>query len=477
VIIIVIGRAVQFILALAMLRVATTMLSPEEMGKVSLIFTTIAFFAMFLVNPVGMFINRRMHAWQASGVAADYLKRYVGYLFVVAIFAAISLPLLSLSGLVNFGISIDWIIGFVCISIVFNTINQTAIPLLNMLGDRQRYTQLSVATLAVSFLLAFLFVKMLERTAQYWVFGVLLGQTILAGFGTKRLLSMLDLQDGSNASPTLNIRHFQALYNFAWPVAIAAGLGWVQLQAYRYIMEINLGVAQLGLFVAGYSISAGLIAGFESILTTYFQPRLYKDVNTGDINAQRQAWKNYATVVIPSLLLTVALIMLLSRELTALLLGTQFKDAAVFVLWGAIAEAARVLSGVYSLIAHVRMQTRWLILPSSISAGLSVILSIILIPLVGTQGAGIALAVSGFIGVILLHVLLANHVGGGVSLHAILESGLAAMALCVAIFIAQKFFNDFDFAAYFSIVMLAGFIYLGLLYKLLRQHIVNMEKV
>jgi hypothetical protein len=35
------GRAAQFMLALAMMRVATMLLSPEEMGKASLVLTTI----------------------------------------------------------------------------------------------------------------------------------------------------------------------------------------------------------------------------------------------------------------------------------------------------------------------------------------------------------------------------------------------------------------------------------------------------
>src|SRR5574340_542388 len=74
------GRAAQFLLALAMMRVATTLLSPEEMGRMSLVTTTTAFFALFLINPVGMFINRRLHAWQSSGLARHYLTCYAGYL-------------------------------------------------------------------------------------------------------------------------------------------------------------------------------------------------------------------------------------------------------------------------------------------------------------------------------------------------------------------------------------------------------------
>lgn len=473
---IIIGRAAQFILALAMLRVATTLLSPEEMGKVSLALTTIAFFAMFLVNPVGMFINRRLHAWQANGLARAYLERYAGYLIGVALLAAISLPLFNLSGLVNFGMPIGWVVALVCASLIFNTINQTSIPSLNMLGDTRRFVALSVATLAASFVCAVTLVKTVQTSAQYWVLGLLLGQMLLAVVGTRMLFAKLGLHGVPTASPGIRGRHLHVLFDFAWPVALAAGLGWVQLQGYRYIMESHLGMAQLGLFVAGYGISAGMIAGFESILTTYFQPRLYRDANKDHPAEQAQAWRRYAAAVIPSLVLTVALIVLLAPEFTRIFLGERFQGAASFVVWGALAEAARVLTGVYSLIAHVYMRTRWLILPTAVGAAFSILLCVLLIPPLGAQGAGVALALAGFVVVALLHILLAHRAGGGVPLHTLWQAALAAIALCAAALGMRAIFNTADWVVIISVIVITGLVYLGLLYRLLRQHLVEMRE-
>ena len=473
---IIIGRAAQFILALAMLRVATTLLSPEEMGKVSLALTTIAFFAMFLVNPVGMFINRRLHAWQTNGLARAYLERYAGYLIGVALLAAISLPLFNLSGLVNFGMPIGWIVALVCASLIFNTINQTSIPSLNMLGDTLRFVALSVATLAASFVCAVTLVETVQTSAQYWVLGLLLGQMLLAVVGTRMLFAKLNLHGVPTASPGIRGRHLHVLFDFAWPVALAAGLGWVQSQGYRYIMESHLGMAQLGLFVAGYGISAGMIAGFESILTTYFQPRLYRDANKDHPAEQAQAWRRYAAAVIPSLILTVALIVLLAPEFTRIFLGERFQGAASFVVWGALAEAARVLTGVYSLIAHVYMRTRWLILPTAVGAALSILLCVLLIPPLGALGAGIALALAGFVVVALLHILLAHRAGGGVPLHTLWQAALATIALCTAALGMRALFNTADWAVIISVIVITGLVYLGLLYRLLRQHLVEMRE-
>lgn len=468
---IIFGRAAQFLLALIMLRVATTLLSPAEMGRVSLVLTTIAFFALFLVNPVGMFINRRLHAWQATGVAKHYLIRYVAYLVMVAIVAVIVLGLFYMGDVVNFGIPIGWLLLLVCGSLLFNTINQTSIPSLNMLGDSKRFVMLSVATLATSFAFATLFVQNLQPAAQYWLLGLLIGQTVFAVIATKVLFKKLHPAGISHVLPTISKRHLKELFNFAWPVSIAASLAWVQGQGYRYLMDDQLGLSQLGLFVAGYGISAGIIAAFESVLTTYFQPLLYRDVSGANPSQQAQAWHRYAAVVIPSLILTVAVIMILAPELTRLLLGENFQSAAHFLIWGALAEAARVLMGVYSLIAHVYMRTRWLITPNIIGATLSITLSALLIPIMGAAGAGVGLMVSGFSVVVVMHIFLVKWVGGGIQI----RSSLIAIAFSVALWgVALSFrrlLDSTDWMAVLGICVVIGIFYLGLQYLFLRKNL------
>jgi O-antigen/teichoic acid export membrane protein len=455
-----------------MMRVATTLLSPEEMGRVALVLTTIAFFAMFLINPVGMFINRRLHAWQASGVARHYLIRYASYLLLVALFAAISLPFFYMTGVADFGISVGWLIFLVCGSLLFNTINQTAIPSLNLLGDSRKFLLLSIATIAASFLCATLLVLVVQFKAQYWLLGLLLGQAVLAAIGTNILFARLRETGPVHELPAIQGRHLRMLFSFAWPAAIAAGLVWVQGQGYRYLMQGQLGLTQLGLFVAGYGISAGMIAGFESVLTTYFQPRLYRDINTDISDNQAQAWQRYAMAVIPSLLLTVAFIVMLAPELTRLFLGQNFQSAASFVVWGAFAEAARVFIGTYSLIAHIHMRTHWLILPNLIGAVLSIALCALLIPRFGAVGAGMGLVLSGFSVVVMLHVLLVRRVSGGIPIRPVLMAGASALVLWGMTLGFRHLLLDVRGWGFIAGVMgLVGIAYLGLQYLFLREYL------
>jgi O-antigen/teichoic acid export membrane protein len=382
------GRAAQFLLTLAMIRVATSILSPKEMGKVSLVVATTALFSLFLVSPVGMFINRRLHAWQGSGAARQYLQRYALYLLLAAILAALCVGCFYLFGLANFGLSIAWLMLLVAGSLFFNSINLTAIPSLNLLGDSGRFMLLTVATMLASFCFATLLVKAGQPLAQYWLLGLIIGQALLGLIGTQVLFGRLRAGAPRSAARSMSASQLQALFSFAWPVTIAAGFGWVQAQGYRYLVEDRLGLTQLGLFVAGYGVSSGILAGLESVLTAYFQPRLYRDVSAADSEHKGLVWRRYAAAVMPSMLLTVMAIVALAPELTRIFLGASFQSAAKYVVWGALAEAARLLIAVYSLIAHVYMRTQLLIVPNVLGALFSISLCLWFIPRFGTSGVG-----------------------------------------------------------------------------------------
>lgn len=409
-ILILFGRACQFLLALATVRLATTVLTPVEMGKSALILSVIAMFALIFVNPVGMFINRRLHAWEILGRLKRYLQFYWLYLLVVSIIASICIVIAHLLGILSLDIGLYWLVLLVSGSLIFNTLNQTYIPSLNMLGFPGWFITLTLATQVVGLTLAATLVIQVDPRAEYWLLGLLLGQGLIT------LIAKIIFERKTRPQVTagemndrLTSAYFNTLYKFAWPLSIAVGFGWLQSQSYRFVMEKTSGLAELGLFVAGYSISAGIIAAFESVLTTYFQPQFYRRINTNNPVERTAAWNAYASALFPALLITVFFIGGLSKELSHVLLGPAFQAASVFVLWGALAEAARVLAGTYSLVAHAQMKTRLLIFPNAIGASLAVGLAVVLIPSLGGTGAGAALVTSSVVLVAVINWEMRKH--------------------------------------------------------------------
>lgn len=398
--VIIFGRAAQFILLLMVMRAATTYLPPEEMGRLSLITAAVAFYALFLVNPVGMFINRRFHAWDQLGRAKHYLKLHWIYLLMVSVFAAASLAVLNNAHAFGFEFNVAWLLVLVCGSLLFNTINQTAIPSLNMLEFRGRFVTLTLATIGAGLLSSFLLVSAFESTAEFWLLGLLIGQTVFAVIGVKWFFEKLRPAT-SVVMPTR--AHLRQLFHFAWPVAISVGFNWLQTQGYRFFVADSLGLIALGLFVAGYGIGAGLMAAFESVLTTYFQPRFYKHVSKNNLGDQSLAWNKYAGAILPSLMLVTFLLVGLAPELTYFLVGPAYQSASEFVIWGVLAEGARVVAGIYSMSAHAKMQTRLLLLPNILGATICIALIWVLAPTFGAHGVGLARALAGIGMVFAMH--------------------------------------------------------------------------
>lgn len=399
------GRIAQFFLIFATIKISTTLLPPAEMAKVFLVASIVAFYALLLLNPVGMFMNRRLHAWNATGRVQHYYNYFWLYLLAVCCVAIASLWVFVEVGWVSTHTTTAWTVLLVGGSLLFTTVNQVVIPGLNLLGYRGWFVALTLATGAVSLVVAIIFVIGFAPRAENWIIGLLVGQLVFAVLGWKVFFTKLNVHDVLQ-NPTK--QHINTLIGFAWPISIAVGLGWVQTQSYRFMMESSLGLYALGLFAAGYGISAGIISAFESVFTTYLQPTFYKNISNDNKLEQSKAWSVYAGAIFPSLMLVGFVILATAPELTRAMLGSEYWSSFQFIRWGVGAELARVASGVYGMVAHARMKTRLLLTPSLVGASLSITLILLLMPIQGSNGVGVALMLSSVTAFILTYASTRN---------------------------------------------------------------------
>lgn len=474
-VLIIVGRLVHFALLLLTLRVATELLLPSEMGKIAIVTATVAFFALLFVNPVGMFVNRRVHAWNASGRAKSCYSYFWLYLVAVSLCASFALFALDWLDLWNPSVGIYWLIILVCGNVFIGTVNQTVIPGLNMFGFSGWFISLTVATAATSLVCAVVLARVISPTAEYWLSGLLMGQLIVGALGTKVFFDRLQGKGGgvagfSNVSP----QQFKSLFGFAWPISIAVGLGWVQGQGYRYIMEEGMGLVELGLFVAGFGISAGLISAVDTIFATYYQPKFYARITGDNPNEQSHAWIEYAQAILPALLLTSVFIMATASELTDLLLGERYRQSASFVAWGALAELTRLSTAVFGLAAHARMHTKLLLLPNLVGAVGAMVLIGWLAPVYGSDGVGMGLVCASLGGLLIAVYMTVRY------LEIVLPLNLLAISALMGgvVFVAAHYL-DYSFPTgesrwvSFARLCVVGAIFLAFQYSMLLRTLKN----
>lgn len=464
-----IGRFLQVVTSILVLRLMTATLSPNEMGKFTLIMSIISFFALIFINPIGMYFNRRLHDWYQRVLVWQALKMLFIYVLLVAFMA---LLLISFSStfydLGSIG-SIYWILALVFGSLLFNTMNQTVIPTINMLGKRGASIVCSLLTLWLGLLVSILLTST-ENSAELWISGQLIGLLLGSGIAIlplSRVLSEIEITTTVPIKFTLNKNIIKTIFIFAFPISLTVGLNWIQFQSYRFIVSELISLEYLGLFAAGYALSLGIMSAFEATAMQYFYPIFYKKISGASDKEKTQAWNEYASVLFPLTILTALFIVFMSVQLTHILLDPIYWGVVCFVIWGAVTEMGRILGNAYGMVAHATMKTRGLVVPQLVSAVSSLILVPLMLIILPQQGLGVALAFSAFVYVISMHITMRKQLPIKANIKLIFRIILLSLPiLCIAI---TSLYLKGNFLIDISLLAISGIIYLYVSYYVVRR--------
>lgn len=433
------GRIAQFIILFASVKIMTSLLEPEELGRFNLIVTFLSFFALFFVSPIGVFVNRRLHEWYSHESLAKYLQLYSVYIFLIAILSSFSLMTLNNWHIVNFKISGIWLAFLVGGSLFFGTLFNTLIPSLNLLGRFKLFTVLNVSALLFSMIVSWILCRYVTPSAEYWLIGSLICNILFSLIGYYALFKRYTFECSFFKFSRTNVLN---LTKFAWPVAIASGLHWLHFKAYRFLVSSKFGLEELGFFVAGYGVAAALIAAGEMVFTTWLQPDFYKSLNSLDSYERSIAWEKYASRMIPVAILGCSAVAAVSSILPIIFLGPSYNSVGTYVFFGCCAEFGRVILGIFSLQPHSTMHTHKLLLPTFIGTGISlfgVYFSVNQLNL-GLVSAPVFAAIGCIIVVLLLWVRDAAF--GGNRILKIPKIFLVAAALTILAYTVNSFFSN-----------------------------------
>lgn len=189
------------------------------------------------------------------------------------------------------------------------------------------------------------------------------------------------------------VRH--ALH-YGIPLVIGGGLGWVGLNASRFIVNDMLGVAAAGLFAVGYGLGQRAATVAAMLVTAAAFPIAVKRMeDSGSAAAMRQLSDNSALLV-AILAPSVVGIFMLRSEIVRLLIADPFQQVTLAVLPLAVLAGAirnlRAHFGDQVFLLHNR--TRLLMIVTGIDAAITVALSFACIRYWGIVGGAIATVVA-----------------------------------------------------------------------------------
>lgn len=467
--IVIIARLVQIITAFATLRVMTTQLVPEEVGKISVILAIAMFFTLIFVSPIGNYTNRQLNTWFDKGILIKRFLQagvyYLGVTFIAIITIMIGyeyftktwhLALLSIVALVS---------GFIFIK----SMSMSLVTAMNILGHRKYWAIYTILTLWLSLLAAWMFTQF-QAKAEFWLLGQIVGFFVVAVLAFYSLYkincaSLLKKQKSINEEQKNKLKPLlTAVLVFALPLSVSTGLNWVQFQSYRLVLGDLISLSYLGMFTVGYAISAGVFNAFESTAQQYFYPGFYKQLEQDKKHNVRDVWVDYASIMLPLIIFTGVIVIILAVPLTHLLLNEKYWISSQFVILGALVEAGRVAGNVYGLAGHGTKDTKILVIPHFFGALSILVLVPILTKFFGIDGAMYSLVAASSIYVCLLHFTIKRHMFFSFQLFSLVKPYLYIFPALLLLIFLSKIMPD---SIIYNLVLLfvGGVIYLLTIYK------------
>lgn len=369
---VVFGRLAAALVAVASLRIMTTLLEPNDYGQWALLIAFQTFCALFLINPVDQHLFRHAHEWWDEGLLFGYLKQFDQYIRLVSIFILIAVVLwgyyIESDGSSNFVSKL--LAGVAVGSIVyFSTWNITFVTLLNVLGFRVQ----SVIWMIVSVLLGLIFSTifvMQYHHAVSWVLGQALGAAVgaLGAWGTLHSHTA----QVSVSSRRVAFKDFLSpttIFVFCLPLAAATGFMWLQNTGYRFWVNGVWGTAELAILVVGLGVSAQLTGIIEGLAMQFLYPYFSRQISDAKSDKKTgEALSDLFNVLAPIYALWAGFNAVCAIALLVILTDARYHLAVPFVIFGAMIEFMRCTTNLWSNTARAIRRTKGLILPYGLGA-------------------------------------------------------------------------------------------------------------
>jgi O-antigen/teichoic acid export membrane protein len=361
------GRVVTAIITILSLRVMTYLLEPEDYGIYALLIAFQGFCGLFLINPIGQYINRHTHQWWDDGSLVARLFRYNIYVSSASILITFlvffwwwSQP--NFSNQFTSGILAALSVGLI---VYFGTWNGTVVYILNMIGERNVsvgcMTLTSLACLSFSVILTYHY-----NSSVAWIFGQALGMFIGTISASYALLKRNNIKSSFSLKPHKSIRLIErsTILKYCLPLALATGLMWLQSTGYRFWVNGVWGARELGLMVLGLSISAQLWAILESLAMQYLNPYFFRHISQSNSDKNSASiLSDLVNVMLPLYILFVGFNILFAPQIVNVLTDKQFYGAVNFVVIGAIIEFLRCTANLWSYVIQIKINSISFILP------------------------------------------------------------------------------------------------------------------
>lgn len=366
-----IGRVVEGLANLVQLRLLTEFLAPKELGRYNLFLSLYMLFSLAFVAPIGSFLMRQLTEWSSRQFWRES-GLFTIYLVAAAILSACCYLIWASATHIPLFMSPPWLFGllilFACVS--FQQVNATYI---NIIGFSHYYVPLSALGIISGTAVA-VFAGVIKADAEHWGLGFGGGYAIalvVTFYVLQRLHRRVAVPEGIGPGKGVWAREAWAHAGF---VLVATICSWLQTAGYRFLLERDLGLSALGIFVAAYGVGMLPLSLVMKICNDYLQPELFGRYSTskrGHESRLGHLIPAYVNVVLVSMMIFGVLVPVTGRVLTS----STYWPYLWLAFWGILNQGVFALYTICSNIAQANLKSERLV-PATVISSLALVIAI-----------------------------------------------------------------------------------------------------
>ncbi len=257
------------------------------------------------------------------------------------------------------------------------------------IGERARvrhqiwvYSIQTIVGPSVGFIIGLVLIRLIGQSAEWPLAGYAVAQLaaaviVLPKIGYGRSFRPLDREIVNHA------------LHYGIPLVIGGALGWIGLNASRFIVSDMLGVAAAGLFAVGYGLGQRAATVAAMLVTAAAFPLAVKSMEQGGSKVAMRQLADNSALLIAILAPGITGIFMLRAEIVHLLIAAPFQQVTLAVLpLSTLAGSTRNLRAHFvDQVFLLHNRTQLMIVVAAIDAAVTVVLSPILIRYWGFVGA------------------------------------------------------------------------------------------
>lgn len=395
-----------FISGVLIIKALTTLMSPEEYGKLNLFSSAIAFFVTIIVSPL----------MQGSGRYYDIKQPIKTFKIIIPFLRKIgwSLVLFLLLAVVFFSFEREFKSSLFALLLFFIYILEMArewnISIFLMSRERKRY---AISTsifnwgkliLAAGLILFFRSVESVILVLVGWILS-----SFLANLYSVKINWHKYIEEPSISEKKSEQDKWTLIKKYAFSFLLLNIFIWIQNWSDRWVLDILLSKAdkgQLGIYVSYYQIAMVPFTALTGIITMYASPILFGRINlikgyNEIINFKRNILRIYKIYFLIAFAGLIAL-WFLRGFIFEMMLGHNYRADSPIFIFLCIGSLLFNFTQLQSLSIQCSGNAHYLIAPNVISGLLSVSTNLFLVSKFGVIGAAYSLAIIMSVKVILM---------------------------------------------------------------------------